>query len=42
MTFLTKLYRYFRYYRHDVYVSSQWLQDFDRGYKNNLIVNEGK
>ena len=36
------LYRYLVYYRHDMYVSSQWLQEFDRGFKDDLIVRDGK
>jgi len=39
MNFLTKLYLYIRYYRHEQYVSSEWLHEFDMGWKDDLIVH---
>lgn len=39
MRLLRQIYRYFKYYRYDIYVSSKWLQDFDRGDKDNLIIH---
>lgn len=35
---LKQIYRYFKYARKDVYVSSLWLQEFDAGHKDSLII----
>lgn len=38
MKFLRNLYRWFRYYRHDDYVSSEWLIELENGHKDDLII----
>lgn len=39
MRFIRMIYRYIKYTRHDVYMTSKWLQDFDAGYKDSLIIH---
>jgi hypothetical protein len=34
--FIREIYRYFRYYRHDMYVSHKWLEDLERGDKKGI------
>lgn len=35
---IREVYRYFRYYRKDEYLSDSWLDDLNAGRKDNIII----
>lgn len=36
--FIRGIYRYFKYYRHDDIMSSEWMEELRKGNKNSIIT----